>query len=34
MERENMLQWLHKHLPDATDEQLKKVFIVATQIIK
>ena len=34
MEKEKMLDWLKTHLEQATEEQLRKIFIVAAQILK
>lgn len=34
MEKEKMLDWLKTHLETATEEELRKIFIVAAQILK
>ena len=34
MEIEKMKSWIEKHLEEATEEQLRKLFLVAVQILK
>ena len=33
MEKEKMLEWLKEHLETATEEELRKIFIVAAKIL-
>ncbi len=34
MQRESMIRWLREQLETATEEQLRKIFIVAVMILK
>lgn len=34
MEKEKMMQWLMEHLESAPEELVRKLFIVAVQILK
>lgn len=34
MEKEKMQEWLQENLKTATEEQLRKLFLVAVQILK